>query len=134
MAQYKDILKDSHNTAELEEELENTRNDLTQQIVKNQETHNKEIEDLTSLMTMKVKKVEDVLKKEKNLFKQQLENEKQAMILEKGKAESYAKLVEQMQVQLDQSQNDVDKIKKELIAAKGKKLFLSYKILIIFHL
>jgi len=72
VSQYKEIVSDSQNNGDLEEELENTRYELTEQIKQDQLRHNQEILDLTDLMDKKVKNLEDKLTSERTAFNDQL--------------------------------------------------------------
>jgi chromosome segregation ATPase len=141
IAQYKDILKGVKNTDDLEKELEDTKEKLTQQIMDLQEKHEAELEKVKLILNKKIEDKDNELEKEKENFKQklavisassdnteeaevlkkQLEEEKKLSSVNQSKALSFGRMIEQMQLQLDQSKNDYDKLKKDLDKSKDKE-------------
>lgn len=119
MNQYKDIIGDSQKVSDLEEELEETKLKMTEQIIENQVKHAKEIEAVKDDFNKKLQNVEGTLKAEREAFKQQLQKlqdiggseelgalqnqlkEYQTQVQnEKNRAESYSKELEKTKIEL----------------------------------
>jgi len=141
IAQYKDILKDTKSSSDLEKELEDTKEMLTEQIIKNQEKHSEELAKVKTDLTLKLNASKAQLNSEREAFKsqlteisansgnseevetlkKQLEEEKKTKKVEQSKALSFNKMVDQMQNQMDQYLIDNEKLKKDLTSSKDKE-------------
>jgi chromosome segregation ATPase len=99
MSQYKDILNDSQQTLDLEEEFEETKLKLTEQIIENQKQHSKEMESAKG----KLKSVKSELKSSKN------ELESAIAELKSSKAE-----IESVKADLEKAKAEIESAKAEL--------------------
>ncbi|CAI2362200.1 unnamed protein product [Moneuplotes crassus] len=121
ISQYKDLMKDYKSQDEIEEELENVRYDMDQQMADTQQKHNEEISSITQMMEEKTTKLQQTLDAERQAFRTQLEelqnlpmegnsqeieslqkkldDQKEKLRIEKAKSDSLQKLLEQMQMQ-----------------------------------
>lgn len=116
--QYKDIIGDSQKVSDLEEELEETKLKMTEQIIENQLKHAKEIESIKGGFSKKLQNVEGTLVAEREAFKQQLQN-----LQDIGGSEELVTLQTQLKDQQQQIQNEKNKAEnysKELEKTKNE--------------